>query len=99
MPKKLRIVPIVKKEKEKIEVTTGTCFICHTDIEYQCQPVRTPTGDWTTPCPEAPRICLDCRQDPKKLKETRIEAERHYQHDHVKSGLIEGVKVPAPQSA
>ncbi len=97
MPRKLRIVPIVKQETSKIELTTGVCFICGSEIEYQCQPVRLSTGDHTTPCPAAPRICLDCREDPKKLKETRIEAERHYQQDHRKFGLIEGVKVPAPE--
>ncbi len=94
MPKKLRIVPIVKKEDTKIELTTGVCFICRTELEFQCQPVRLSTGDWTTPCPDAPRICVDCRIDAQKLKETRIEAERHYQQDHRKFGLMEGVKVP-----
>ena len=99
MPKKLRIVPIVKQETTKVEITTGVCFICRTELEYMCQPVRTPTGDWTTPCPDAPRICGGCRQDPQLLKETRIEAERHYQQDHHRFGLIEGVKVPKVEAS
>ncbi len=88
MAKKLTVVPIVKQEKERIELSTGECYICHTELEYQSQPVRTFTGDMATPCPNAIRICSVCRKDPKNLKEARVEAERHYQEDHGKSGLM-----------
>ncbi len=90
MPKKLKLVPIVKKEKKEIpEFTTGNCYHCHSELKYKTNPVRVPTGELATPCLKAVWICDNCREDPKSLKETRKAAEKHFQEDHKMHGLME----------